>query len=271
MSAYVDGTRHLASARALHGRLRALGRVTAPSSLIAGVLRDLGLAEQYLSLQTPIGPVYVAFNGERISGVVPAEDDGTFEQTYRARTGKTARRAESAPQELVDAIRRRLDGQPADLDLDVQALSEFEQAVLLKALEIPRGETRPYGWIAREIGRPGAVRAVGSALNKNPIPLLIPCHRVVRSDGQVGEYAFGPAMKRAILAAEGLDLERIERLAQAGIRFFADPKDRSFCLPTCSWVLEQPQDALLPLRSLAAARAGGYEPCSACRPAALAG
>jgi O-6-methylguanine DNA methyltransferase len=57
------------------------------------------------------------------------------------------------------------------------------------SLEIPPGEVRPYSWIAREIGRPGAVRATGSALAKNPVPLLIPCHRVVRSDGRIGKYS----------------------------------------------------------------------------------
>ena len=75
------------------------------------------------------------------------------------------------------------------LQFDLRRLSPFERDVLRKTLEIPRGEARTYGWIAREIGRPGAVRAVGSALNKNPIPLLIPCHRVVRSDGQIAAQA----------------------------------------------------------------------------------
>ena len=270
MSAYDDRTRDLVAARALHGRLRALGQVRAPGSLLGSVLDEIGLAERYLSLQTPIGLVYVAFNGDRISGLAPAEDDKAFERTYHQRTGKTARRAETAPPGLLEAIRRQLDGEPAGLSLDLRALSAFERAVLLKALEIPRGEIRPYGWIAREIGRPGAVRAVGSALNKNPIPLLIPCHRVVRSDGQIGEYAFGAPMKRAILASEGLDLARIERLAREGIRYFADPEGRSFCLPTCSWVLEQPAGSLLPLRSLRTALSEGYTPCSECRPAAIA-
>ena len=88
-------------------------------------------------------------------------------------------------------------------------MTEFERAVLLKALEIPRGEVRTYGWIAAEIGRPAAVRAVGSALRKNPVPVLIPCHRVVRSDGHIGQYALGGSdAKRTILAAEGLAVGR---------------------------------------------------------------
>src|SRR5688572_18542948 len=122
---YTERTRDLASARALHGRLRALGLVTAPGSLLGGVLDEIGLAERYLSLQTPIGLVYVAFNGDRISGVAPATDDGTFERTYHARTGKTARRADTAPPGLLEAIRQQLDGTPAHLDLDLRSLSEF--------------------------------------------------------------------------------------------------------------------------------------------------
>ena len=104
----------------------------------------------------------------------------------------------------------------------------------MKALEIPRGEVRPYGWIAAEIGRPKAVRAVGTALGHNPVPLIVPCHRVVRSDGYIGQYSLGgPANKRAILAAEGADPDGLEGLARAGIRYFGSDTTRIFCLPTC--------------------------------------
>jgi O-6-methylguanine DNA methyltransferase len=68
-------------------------------------------------------------------------------------------------------------------------LTKFELSVLGAALEIPFGETRSYQWIARRIGKPRAVRAVGSALRKNPWPLIIPCHRVIKSDGSLGKYA----------------------------------------------------------------------------------
>jgi O-6-methylguanine DNA methyltransferase len=268
MSANVDRTGQLASARALYQELRMLGQAAAPGSLLGAVLEELGLAERYLSLETPIGTVYVAFNGTKIGGVAPAKDDASFERTYRARTGRSARRAEEAPDALLAAIRRHLAGEAVDLDLDLSRLSEFERAVLLKAREIPHGEVRPYGWIAREIGRPGAVRAVGSALNKNPIPLLIPCHRVVKSDGQIGEYAFGPAMKRALLTWEGLDLARVEALARAGIRFVGAVTDDEYCLPTCHWVRDRPPAELRQFGSMAAAQAAGYKPCSSCRPAA---
>jgi O-6-methylguanine DNA methyltransferase len=67
-------------------------------------------------------------------------------------------------------------------------LTSFERQVLKAVLEIPFGETRSYSWVAGRIGRPKAVRAVGQALRKNPFPLIIPCHRVIKSDGSFGKY-----------------------------------------------------------------------------------
>jgi O-6-methylguanine DNA methyltransferase len=153
---------------------------------------------------------------------------------------------------------------------DLRGLSEFERAVLLKALEIPRGEVRPYAWIAREIGHPAAVRAVGSALRKNPVPVLIPCHRVVRTDGQIGEYALGGSQaKRQILAAEGVDPDWLQRHARAGQRYLGSDTTRIYCFPTCRNARRvQPQHAVS-FSSAAAARSAGYRPCRVCRPLAV--
>ena len=96
MSAHVDRTKDLAAARALHRRLRTLGQAAAPGSLLGAVLEEIGLSERYLSIETPIGTVYVAFDGQRIRGVVPAADDAAFEQAYRARAGRT-RKVTSPP------------------------------------------------------------------------------------------------------------------------------------------------------------------------------
>ena len=116
----------------------------------------------------------------------------------------------AVPDRLAAAIARRLEGdRRVRIDLDLRGHTDFERDVWQKALEIPRGEVRPYGWIAAEIGRPKAVRAVGTALGHNPVPLIVPCHRVVRSDGTIGQYSLGgPENKRTILEAEGLDLPR---------------------------------------------------------------
>lgn len=95
---------------------------------------------------------------------------------------------------LSPALRKRLKG-----------YSAFDQAVWKACAEIPRGQTRSYGWIARRIGRPGAARAVGGALGRNPFAPAVPCHRVVGADGRLTGYSGrgGVAAKRRLLEREG--------------------------------------------------------------------
>ena len=158
---------------------------------------------RYALVPGPLGEVFVAFTDRGISYVRPADqveqDADRFAEDFRDRFGRPIERAGRPPAGLVPALRT---GRARELAFDLRGLSEFEQAVLRKALEIPRGEVRPYAWIAREIGRPKAVRATGSALGHNPVPILIPCHRVVRSDGALGEYLGGPKAKHTLLAME---------------------------------------------------------------------
>ncbi len=85
---------------------------------------------------------------------------------------------------------------------DLKELSPFTRAVLRTAAEIPYGEVRSYRWVAEQAERPGATRAVGNALARNPIPIVIPCHRVVRSDGGLGGYSLGLKWKRRLLRLE---------------------------------------------------------------------
>ena len=84
----------------------------------------------------------------------------------------------------------------------VRTFSEFEKKVYRCVLTIPLGEVRSYAWVAKKIGRPKAVRAVGSALRKNPFTLLIPCHRVVQEDASPGGYSGGKARKRKLIKLE---------------------------------------------------------------------
>jgi len=85
---------------------------------------------------------------------------------------------------------------------DLRGLPAFTHAVLKAATQIPYGEVRSYRWLAQRLGKPKAARAVGNALARNPIPIIIPCHRVVRSNGTVGGYAFGTALKKQLLEME---------------------------------------------------------------------
>ncbi len=81
--------------------------------------------------------------------------------------------------------------------------TEFQLKVWHELLKIPAGKTRTYADIAKKIGKPKAVRAVGSAVGKNPIAILVPCHRIVRSNGEIGQYHWGSDKKKKMLIAEG--------------------------------------------------------------------
>jgi len=249
-------------------QLRRLGDVAAPASILPTVLERVGLVDSYTALDTPIGPAFMAYNDHGVSALMRALSAADFERQFRRRFGRPLRQVPELPTRLRHMVQRLLSGaRHAALHLDLRRMSEFERAVLLKALQIPRGEVRPYAWVAREIGSPKAVRAVGSALGKNPMPLLIPCHRVVRSDGQAGAYALGPEAKRAVLAAEGVDVEEMEELARSGTRYYGSDSTRVYCFPTCRHARRITARHRVPFSSVEAAAAAGYRPCLVCRPA----
>lgn len=266
----IESLRPSGEAPGLDESLKALGDVRAPSSLLPAVLERVGLADVYWHMESPIGRVYIAYNALGISAVMRGSDDEAFERDFQAQFGRTVRRVAQPPEVLVKRVTEQLRGRRTRLSYDLRGLTEFERAVLLKALEIPSGEIRPYAWIAREIGQPAAVRAVGSALANNPVPLLIPCHRVVRSDGHIGNYAFGSESKRAMLAAEGLDVPAMERVAGAGVRYYGSDTTRIFCFPTCRYGKRVTDRHRVTFASSAQAAVAGYRPCKVCRPATAA-
>jgi O-6-methylguanine DNA methyltransferase len=174
------------------------------------------------------------------------------------------------PARLERQVRQRLAGRrAAGPDVDLAALTTFQQAVLRKTMEIPYGEVRPYAWVAREIGRPRAVRAVGSALARNPIPFVIPCHRVVRADGHIGEYgAGGPAAKSAVLRTEGVDPGELERLADRGVVYVGSDTTRVYCYPSCRHARRISPRHQVTFGSAEEAVSDGYRACRDCRPLA---
>jgi hypothetical protein len=99
------------------------------------------------------------------------------------------------------------------------------------------------------------------------VPLLIPCHRVVRSDGDIGEYLFGKEAKRQVLLAEGIDLEGMEHLARTGVRYYGSDTTRIYCFPTCRNARRIIDRHRVPFSSELEAAEAGYRPCSMCRPA----
>lgn len=244
--------------------------VAAPAHVADDVLVEVGLADRMAPLDSPIGRLWVAWNGRGVSEVELADEGSAAVTRHALRCGRRTSLADSLPTDLADAIARRLAGERVRIPLDLRGRTEFEVAVWTKALEIPRGEVRPYGWIAAEIGRPKAVRAVGTALGHNPVPLIVPCHRVVRTDGTIGQYSLGgPDNKRTILAAEGLDPASLEGAARRGERLTGSATTRIVCWPTCRHARRTQDRYRVTFRSLRDAADAGYRPCKVCRPTAL--
>ena len=243
----------------------------APVHVAEHVLVETGLADRMAPIDSPLGTLWVAWNGRGVSEVEQAADGAEAARRHEARTGRRTTVAAALPASLAATIGRRLAGETrVRIPLDLRGRTEFEVAVWTKALEIPRGEVRPYGWIAAEIGRPKAVRAVGTALGHNPVPLIVPCHRVVRTDGTIGQYSLGgPRNKRTILAAEGLDPDGLEDAARRGERLSGSTTTKIVCWPTCRHARRVQDRYRVSFRSLGEARARGYRPCKICRPTAV--
>jgi len=157
------------------------------------------------SAQTPIGRLYVGFKEERIAYI--GIDTGESFEAVRERIESRLRRpvvAGDAPTWLRGTLEQffstwRVD----DAKVDIEDLTPFEQAALRAAAQIPPGEVRSYSWVAMQIGRPRAARAVGQVMARNPLPLLFPCHRVVDAQGELHNYGYGLEMKARLLKMEG--------------------------------------------------------------------
>jgi O-6-methylguanine DNA methyltransferase len=165
--------------------------------------------------------------------------------------------------EYLEGCRARLDW-PIDLRL---TRSEFHRGVLRATAAIPYGAVCSYAGIACEVGRPTASRAVAQALRWNPLPIVVPCHRVVGSSGALVGYAGEKIdLKRRLLAVEGVSTPGGARIPRASM-YVTMPRESSYCLPTCAWIptADHPHQFLF-FGSRARAEAAGLAPCSDCRP-----
>ncbi|GAA2365062.1 hypothetical protein GCM10010404_19330 [Nonomuraea africana] len=228
------------------------------------------IAARWVRVEGPLGEVSVAATDQGVAFLRhyddPAAADG-FAAEFRARFGRPLLPGDRPPAGLMPALRK---GKAAGLRLDLRELSDFQRDVLTATQRIPRGEVRPYAWIARQIGRPGAVRAVGTALARNPVPLLVPCHRVVRSDGAAGDYVFGAAAKERLLRQEGVDLDGLRELAEANVFYLASDTTGIVCFPTCHNARRITPRHRHGFRSVAQAESAGYRACRTCRPGEVA-
>ncbi|MFO0795268.1 MAG: methylated-DNA--[protein]-cysteine S-methyltransferase [Candidatus Brocadiaceae bacterium] len=157
------------------------------------------------SFCTPIGDVYVA---KSILGICrisfPHVTAESFLLPFQRVTDLIVQRNDPALHDEISLLKEYFDGKQVNFDfpLDFRGGTPFQVKVWEKLREIPYGECRTYKWVAEQIGNPFAVRAVGMANNKNPLPPVVPCHRVIGSDGSLTGYASGIHIKKWLIEME---------------------------------------------------------------------
>jgi methylated-DNA-[protein]-cysteine S-methyltransferase len=152
---------------------------------------------------TPIGTLLVAATDRGLCQISFDPDRGLDELSEAAgrRVLRVPRRIEAARRELDEYFEGRRT--EFDLPLDVTRVPEFQRVVLHELALVPYGEVTTYGALAARVGKPRAARAVGGAMNRNPIPIVLPCHRVIGASGSLTGYGGGLDRKRALLKLEG--------------------------------------------------------------------
>ncbi len=156
-------------------------------------------------VESPVGALRLASTAAGLAYLELPHPSGRGLEGWLARSAPDARVADAfAPNRVAAAqVIEYLEGKRVDFDLPLDLRgTEFQRAVWAALLEIPYAERRSYAEIARRVSRPLAMRAVGAANGANPVPLIVPCHRVIASDGTLGGYGCGLDLKGKLLAME---------------------------------------------------------------------
>ena len=165
--------------------------------------------KRYACIESPIGRVCVVATELGVCGVEIGMGEKDFRAAHADAAHADAVRDDAALADTLSLVRRYLEGEDVSLDsikLDETAGTRFQRAVWRELRKVPRGAAISYAELARRVGRPLAVRAVGSAMGRNPVPLIVPCHRVVRSDGSLGGFSCGLHVKEFLLKLEKCDV-----------------------------------------------------------------
>ena len=169
-----------------------------------GWVGALGSAKGLRKLTLPVASPDAAWEALELDGMDAPLQEGSWAHLaplVEAILGGEPGATEWGPSQTAGRARLRYRG--AEVALDVEGVAPFTLAAWQACVRIPRGETRSYGWLAAEAGRPGAARAAGQAMARNRFPPLVPCHRVIGSSGSLHGYGGGLALKARLLEAEG--------------------------------------------------------------------
>jgi methylated-DNA-[protein]-cysteine S-methyltransferase len=167
----------------------------------------------YCLFDTAIGPCGVAWSPRGLTRVqLPEADRGATERRLQARAARVGEAVPAAIDQLIADLRSYLTGRRVDFDavaVDLPRIEPFEAEVYAAARAIPWGQTLSYGELARQIGLPDGAREVGRALARNPVPIVIPCHRILAKGHRIGGFSApgGTLTKERLLALEGAHVE----------------------------------------------------------------
>ena len=160
----------------------------------------------YEIIESPVGPVFLGGSDEglhRVDFVAEGHEDARLVALLEAAAGEPAQRDPAAAAPAVEAFTAYFAGERSTFELPLAARgTPFQQQVWRTLLEIPPGETASYGEVARAAGYPGAARAAGGAIGRNPLGVIVPCHRVIGASGAITGYGGGLDRKRWLLAHE---------------------------------------------------------------------
>ncbi len=225
----------------------------------------------YGVFDSPLGRILVARSEEGVSLIEYLDRAGAASRLAAlpgVEAVEDARETAPVHRDLLDYLggRRTHFDWPLDLRL---ARSDFQRRVLRVTADLPYGAVASYSGIARQIGAPSATRAVAQALRRNPVPIAIPCHRVIGSSGDLTGYAGNKvALKERLLRLEGVRLSAAHgthRVARDGM-YARQWGDAEYCLPTCGSLSQRPLADLELFASRERAESAGLAPCTSCRP-----
>ena len=162
----------------------------------------------YSEVETGLGNFRIACSPSGITAIRSAEETQlSFESAYKKRFGIYPLK-QDIPDNYKQALRDAVAGRTLpDVPIDWSGFTEFQKRVLRKLQKVPAGKVRTYSWLARQAGCPKAARAVGNVMARNPIPFLLPCHRIIPASGGLGNYGLGKELKRELLSREGVLIE----------------------------------------------------------------
>lgn len=224
----------------------------------------------YGVFSSPLGKILIARSELGISLVEYLESESAAKSHLARLAGGEMREDRAGVETVYHELLEYLDHRRTRLDwpLDLRwARSDFQRRVLTATAELPYGAVTSYAGIAQRIGTPSAVRAVAQALRRNPVPIVIPCHRVIGNGGDLTGYAGNKiSLKRTLLSLEGVPLAVRARKIERDHMYVRAGADSEYCVPTCGSLSRQSLAGLTLFGSRGHAEAVGLTPCTSCRP-----